>query len=172
MTKLVPATDRLRFRPYMLGDLEAAFGMFADDDARAYYPQMAEPEHVQGWIEWNLRNYKEHGFGLWALELRTSGEFVGDCGLTFQEVEGRQELEVGYHIVHSHRRQGLASEAARASLDYGFSNTHSTMVCSIVSVSNVASRQVAERVHTHWRRFMKNDQQMLLFYTPRAFWRG
>lgn len=35
----------------------------------------------KGWIEWNRRNYTEHGFGLWVIETH-GGEFVGDCGLT------------------------------------------------------------------------------------------
>jgi [ribosomal protein S5]-alanine N-acetyltransferase len=168
----VPRCTRLRFRPYTLDDFDAAFEMFADDYARVFYPQMADRDNVRGWIEWNLRHYEEHGFGLWALELVTSGDFVGDCGLTFQDVEGKQELEIGYHIVSNQRRKGLASEAARASLDHGFLTTDRDIICSIVDGSNPASRTVAERIHTHRRGFVKNGQDMVLYYTLRSSWQG
>ena len=49
---------------------------------------MADPYNVRAWIEWNLGNYDELGFGLWAAELKVSGEFIGDCGVTYQDVEG------------------------------------------------------------------------------------
>jgi hypothetical protein len=52
------------------------------------------PARSEGWIEWNRRNYAEHGFGLWVIETH-AGEFVGDCGLTMQEVEGTWLVEAG-----------------------------------------------------------------------------
>ena len=63
------------------------------------------------WIEWNLSNYAEHGFGLW-IDRDDCGEFVGDCGLTMQEVEGEWLVEAGWHVSRSLRRQGYAAEAA------------------------------------------------------------
>jgi RimJ/RimL family protein N-acetyltransferase len=57
-----------------------------------------------GWIEWNCRNDNKHGFGLWIIETH-SGEFVGDCGLTMQEVEGEWLVEAGWHVRSSLRRQ-------------------------------------------------------------------
>ena len=53
----------------------------------------------------------EHGFGLWVVETH-EGEFVGDCGLTFQEVEGEWLIEAGWHVREKLRRQGYAAEAA------------------------------------------------------------
>lgn len=88
----------------------------------ASYPQMQDRANVRGWIEWNLRNYEEFGFGLWAMELKETGAFIGDCGLTYQEVEGERELEIGYHVLGTERGRGYATEAARACLNYGFLN--------------------------------------------------
>jgi RimJ/RimL family protein N-acetyltransferase len=116
----IPETPRLRFRRLTLDDEDQLFEMFADPYARTFYPEMVDPGNVRRWIEWNLRNYEEHGFGLWAVELKESGEFIGDCGLTYQDVAGTPELEIGYHIVQSQRRNGYALEAARACLDFGF----------------------------------------------------
>ena len=128
---------------------------------------MAELEHVRGWIDWNLRNYQQHGFGLWSLERKSSGALIGDCGLTYQDVEGRQELEIGYHVHHAMRRNGYATEAASACLDYAFENVECEQVCSIVHPGNAASRAVAGRVHADCREFQKEYGARLVFL-PRA----
>src|SRR3546814_1766266 len=65
------------------------------------------------WIEWTQRNYEKHGFGLWVIETH-AGEFVGDCGLTMQEVEDEWFVEAGWHVRSPLQRQGYATEAAAA----------------------------------------------------------
>jgi ribosomal-protein-alanine N-acetyltransferase len=163
-------TDRLRLRPYVLADEAALFEVFNDADARAFYPQMSDRSQVRMWIEWNLRNYDEYGYGLWALELKASGAFLGDCGLTYQDVDGVRELEVGYHVHRSERGRGYATEAARACLSLGFERTPCRQICSIVSPSNQASRTVAARIHTESRECLSSGRPALLFYTTRAAW--
>lgn len=144
------------------------FDVFADPVARTFYPRMADPAQVRAWIEWNLRHYEEFGFGLWALERKDTGAFLGDCGLTYREVEGRSELEIGYHVIERERRKGYATEAARVCLDFGFEHTTCQSICSIVHPANTASRAVAARVHTACREIVRNGEPALLFYTDRS----
>ncbi len=99
---------------------------------------------ADGWIEWNLRNYAQHGFGLWVLETR-AGEFVGDCGLTMQLVEGEWEVEAGWHVRSSLRRQGYAAEAAEAVLTAARDSGVERLIA-IIRPDNVASQRVAERI--------------------------
>jgi RimJ/RimL family protein N-acetyltransferase len=73
-------------------------------------------EDGRRWIEWQERNYAEHDFGLWVIETH-DGTFVGDCGLTMQDVEGTPHVEVGYHVMPERRGRGYATEAARAVRD-------------------------------------------------------
>ena len=98
----------------------------------------------EGWIEWTRRNYAEHGFGLWVVETH-AGEFVGDCGLTMQEVEGEWLVEVGWHVRSSLRRQGYAAEAAgavrEAARDIGVEH-----LIAIIRPDNVASQGVAAKI--------------------------
>lgn len=163
-------TERLRLRRYTTDDELALYEVFADEDAREFYPQMVDRSNVRRWIDWNLRNYEEFGFGLWAVELKEAGKFIGDCGLTYQDVGGRKELEIGYHIIRRERCKGYATEAARACLDYGFRHTSNECICSIVRPANAASCRVAERVHLERREFLKDGRPMFLYYTPRAAW--
>ena len=169
---MTPSTERLRLRRYTAADEPALFEVFADPYARGFYPEMADRARVRAWIDWNLRNYKEFGFGLWVLEIKESGRFIGDCGLTYQDLEGRQELEIGYHVAASERRKGYATEAARACLDFGFENTACENICSIVRPENTASCAVASRIHTARREFLKGGRPALLFHTTRREWDG
>jgi ribosomal-protein-alanine N-acetyltransferase len=166
------ATKRLGFRRYEQADVAALVEVFADPYAAKFYPGMATPEGWQKWIDWNLMNYERDGLGLWALELLEDGRFVGDAGLTWQQVEGVPMLEIGYHIHAALRGRGLASEAAQACLDHGFSRPDVDFICSIVHPANVASVKVSQRVHASMRTFEGRSGPTLLFSTRRDQWRA
>jgi RimJ/RimL family protein N-acetyltransferase len=170
MSHETPRTERLHLRAYTAADELELFEVFADPHARSFYPEMADRAKVRAWIEWNLRNYEEFGFGLWAIELKADGQFIGDCGLTYQDVEGRPELEIGYHVIERERGKGYATEAALACLDFGFTHTPRDSICSIVRPANTASCTVAGRIHTARREFLKRGRPALLFYTTRQDW--
>jgi RimJ/RimL family protein N-acetyltransferase len=99
-------------------DLDDMAALLGDPQVMRYYPHPKSREEALAWIAWNQRLYREHGFGLWLLTLRATGEFVGDCGLTPQRVDGVTELEVGYHVRPALQGRGLATEAAAACRDY------------------------------------------------------
>lgn len=101
----------------------------------------ADPE---GWIAWSRRNYATHGFGLWVVETH-AGEFVGDCGLTMQEVEGQWYVEVGWHVRSDLRRQGYATEAARSVVEAARTAVVEHLVA-IIRPDNVPSQAVATKI--------------------------
>jgi len=158
-------TERLRLRRYTPDDAAALYTVFADPYARRFYPRMSDQEKIDDWIAWNLRNYEKFGFGLWALEPRDEPRLIGDCGLTYQDVEGEQLLEIGWHTIAPERGKGYATEAARAVLTYAMERLGASFVCSKVHPDNVASRTVAGRVHSHCRNFTELGEPRLLFYS-------
>lgn len=116
----------------------------------------------QGWIEWNRRNYVELGFGLWVVETH-AGEFVGDCGLTMQEVEGEWFVEAGWHVRAPLRRQGYAAEAA-ASVRGAAREAGVEHLIAIIRPDNIASQRVADRIGlTLERKIHKNGGPALVF---------
>ena len=78
--------------------------------------------------------------------LEDSGEFVGQCGLTIQEVEGKNEVEIGYLFLRRFWGRGLATEAARAARDHGFNTLGYERLVTLIDPGNLASRRVAEKV--------------------------
>lgn len=142
---MVLETKRLILREMALYDVDDLFEVFSDPEAMQFYPQPFDRQMTQTWIERNVQRYTQHGFGLWALILKQTGKLIGDCGLVVQEVDGVEEIEIGYHICRDLWGKGLATEAAQACRDYGFSQLGFDKLISLISPGNIASRRVAEK---------------------------
>jgi RimJ/RimL family protein N-acetyltransferase len=155
-------TARLRFREMVPGDLDALAAVLgAPDPARPFRVGRTRGESER-WIAWNRRNYAEHGFGLWVVETH-DGRFVGDCGLTLQEVEGDWYVEVGYHVALDLRGQGLATEAATAVRATAASAGVDHLVA-IIRPENIPSQRVARKIGlTLERRAVKGGGDVLVF---------
>lgn len=96
-------------------------------------------------IEKQLARYAENRFGLQALIDKSTNEFIGLCGLLAQEVDGVNEIEVGYHILKKYWKQGYATEAAKLFINYAFENDLTSSVVSVIDVDNFKSQRVAEK---------------------------
>jgi RimJ/RimL family protein N-acetyltransferase len=96
-------------------------------------------------IEKQLARYAENRYGLQALIDKSTNEFIGLCGLLAQEVDGVNEIEVGYHILKKYWKQGYAAEAAKLFIDYAFEHDLNSSVVSVIDVDNFKSRRVAEK---------------------------
>ena len=170
MSDPVLETERLRLRRFEASDVDNVREMLADDEAQRIFQRVVTvPGYAERWVERNQARYREHGFGLWALETQAAGEFVGDCGLTYQEVAGRRLLEVGYHLKLAARGRGYATEAAAACLRYGFEELGAARIVSIVDCENVGSQHVAARLHTRREEGLeKYGRPIYLYSTERA----
>jgi RimJ/RimL family protein N-acetyltransferase len=141
-------TERLTLRRMTPADLGALRAVLGDPLAMRYYPAPFTRERVEAWIQWNLKNYADHGYGLWAVVLKASGQCIGDCGLTWQRVgyASERQLEVGWHIRRDLWNQGLATEAGLASRDYARDVVRHPRLISIISSDNLASQAVARKL--------------------------
>ena len=132
-------TKRLFLRELTPGDFDALYAVLADSDIMQHDPYTFDEARVRGWITKNIERYRIFGFGLWAVCLRDTGEMIGDCGLTMQNVNGAILPEIGYHIAKAHQRRGYAKEAAQAVRDWTFQNTPFQTVYSYMKRDNFAS---------------------------------
>lgn len=144
-------TSRLALRPFTMEDLQSWHQILSDPETMQYYPRPFDIEKTKSWIQWNLDNYSQYGFGLWAVILKETKEFIGDCGMTMQNIHGKMSPEIGYHIDKRFWRKGYATEAARACLKYAFEHTEFDEIYSYQKYTNIPSRKTAERMGMTFR---------------------
>lgn len=108
-------------------------------------PGKTPDELAQFFIDRALARYEAGEYGLQALISKETGEFIGQCGLIKQQVNGIDEVEVGYHLLPRHWGKGYAIEAARLFRDYGFEHNVADSIISIIDPQNFPSKKVALR---------------------------
>ncbi len=155
-------TSRLRFREMTDDDLDEMTAVLGAPDPVRPKRRLRTRADAERWIAWNIQNYAEHGHGLWVVETH-DGDFVGDCGLTIQDVEGQPFVEVGYHVRLELRGQGLATEAAAAVRDAARDAGIAHLVA-IIRPENTPSQRVAQKIGlTLQRTVFKNGGDALVF---------
>jgi RimJ/RimL family protein N-acetyltransferase len=140
-------TPRLIIRRFQDKDL-AAFVEYRNDPEVARYQSWdsISPPHAQSFIQEQKKI--EPGIpGQWfqfAVEHKATGELAGDCGLCVTVLDARQ-AQLGVTFARAHQRQGLATEAVTAVLDFAFINLDLHRVVAIVDAENTASARLMER---------------------------
>ena len=137
-------TARLLLRPLTQKDEADLAAVIGDAETMRWYPRPYSGDEVRVWIERQVARYPE-GNGLLGMVEKETGRLIGDCGAVWQEVEGRMELEIGYHVHRERWNRGLATEAAKAVMDDAFRRFDVERVVSMIRPENAASRRVAEK---------------------------
>ena len=158
-------TQRLLLREMTPGDFDALYTVLADSDIMQHYPYTFDEGRVRNWIAKNSERYRVFGFGLWAVCLRATGEMIGDCGLTMQNINGTILPEIGYHIAKAHQRRGYAREAARAVRDWTFTHTTFGMVYAYMKQANTPSSATARAMGmTRLGEFIDGEKEWTAVY--------
>lgn len=146
IAEVVLETPRLRMRAFRGEDLDAYAAMTADPDVMRYLGTGVTLNRMDAWrsIAGILGHWRLLGYGMWALELKSSGEFVGRVG--FLDPPGWPGFELGWGLARSHWGQGYASEAAARARDHAFNEMGRDRLISLIRPGNVRSIGVAERI--------------------------
>ena len=140
---MIIETERLILREYTSDDFDGLYEILSDPETMKHYLKPYDAAGTKRWLDWSINNYATYGFGLWAIELKESGTFIGDCGITMQPIDGEQLPEIGYHIHKDHWRKGYGSEAAKAVRDWAFQNTKFDCLYSYMTSTNLPSYSTA-----------------------------
>ena len=158
-------TERLRLRPLKLDDVDALHRVLGDAETMKWYPAPFTREETLEWIQRWLDSYQQRGHGLWVMELKSSGEVIGDVGLTVQIVDQQPFIEVGWHTRRDLWGQGYATEGGRASVQWGFDNLDVDRIISLIRPENVASSRVAEKLGLKvWRETMRGPNNSMFHH--------
>jgi RimJ/RimL family protein N-acetyltransferase len=143
--KVVIETSRLFLRELTPDDKDDLSKVLSNNESMIHYPHpFSEPE-VNKWIEWNIGNYKKYNYGLWAVIRKEDNIFLGDCGITMQNIDNKILPEVGFHIRKEYCKHGYATEAAKAVIKYGFNSLHFENIYSYSSINNIPSIRVMDK---------------------------
>ena len=142
--EIVLQTARTYLRKMTFEDADDLLQIFSDPQAMRFYPSTKTRDETVEWISRNLDRYKTYGFGMYMVVLKDSGCVAGTCGLVMQQIDQKQEVEIGYLFLRKYWGRGLATEAAAACRDYGRQLGFSRLV-SLIDPDNWASRRVAEK---------------------------
>ena len=142
---MIYETPRLFTREMTYDDLPALARMLQDAEVMTAYEHAFSDAETRQWLQRQIDRYQQYGHGLWAVILKESGCMIGQCGLTYQECDGREVLEIGYLFEKAYWHQGYAMEAAAGCKQYAFEQLHAPEVYSIIRDNNFASMNVAIR---------------------------
>jgi RimJ/RimL family protein N-acetyltransferase len=141
-------TERLWLRRWRPGDLGPLAAMNADPEVMEHFPATLSRAQSAAMIERFEASFESHGYGLWAVEAPGRAGLIGFVGLSRIELEVpfAPAVEVGWRLARAFWGEGLATEAARASLAFGFAEIGLPEIVSFTSERNVRSRAVMERL--------------------------
>jgi ribosomal-protein-alanine N-acetyltransferase len=140
------STQRLKLRPVMLDDVDALHALWREPSVRRYLldDRLINREEVQQFVNAFLQSQADRGHGLWMLEARGDTTLVGFAAL--KEIPKTSEVELYYGLAPQFWGQGLATEATRAVLQYGFDVLGLARLWARTDLPNAPSMSVAERL--------------------------
>lgn len=156
-------TERLKLRQLSDDDFDNLKAILSDEETMKFYPKPYDDEGVNKWIRWSKACYEKRGFGLWAVELH-DGSFIGDCGITLQNIDGDEVFEIGYHFNKKYWKKGYAIEAARACKKWFFENTDYDEVYSYMNIKNINSSNLAKRNGMKFIKQYKDNDETVAVY--------
>lgn len=141
-------TERLLLRRWRLSDRGPFAAMNADPEVMRYFPATLAPDRSDALIDRIEAGFGRYGFGLWALEVAGTGEFIGFTGLSVPAFDAHftPAVEIGWRLARPSWGYGYATEAARRVLASAFADFGLDGVVSFTSLANVRSQAVMRRI--------------------------
>jgi len=143
-----PESPRLTHRAFTVDDAEAFFALNSNPDVMRFTGEapMLTLEAAREAIM-SYPDFDTVGFGRWACVLKSTGAVIGFCGL--KQLKELDAVDVGYRFMPEYWGRGLASEAAGASLTFGFETLGLQRIIGLVLPENLASIRVLEKIGMH-----------------------
>jgi RimJ/RimL family protein N-acetyltransferase len=164
-------TARLTLRPWTPADIDGLHALWTDADVRRWLwdDLVISREQAESTVAGSIRLAEEFGLGMWAAQSWNGEAIIGFCGFRF--IEDTKDVELMYGFLPAYWGCGLATEAARAVLDYGFADGLFELVYGRTDAPNQASARVLERLGMPFEeRIMIGDLPTLRCMLRRSAW--
>ncbi|HET6553195.1 MAG TPA: GNAT family N-acetyltransferase [Dyella sp.] len=162
-------TARLRLTALAERHFDDYAAMLADPASTRWIGDGEPLDRTNAWrsLAMLIGHWQLRGYGMWALELKDTGEFIGRAGLMCPE--GWPDLELGWMLKPEFRHHGYATEAGNAILEFAWRKLNVPRVISLVKIGNEASDRVAERLggeHIEDMDFFGAHNHVFAYYPP------
>jgi len=154
VTRYAITSERLGLRAYRRSDLDALAAFHADPETMRFIGgggtvgREATVDHIAR----QTALFEQRGYGMMVAEIAATGAVIGRCGYLHWDIDGSDELEIGWLIGAVSRGRGYATEAAIATRDHGFDVIGRRRLISVIQPGNLASIRVAHKVgETFWK---------------------
>jgi [ribosomal protein S5]-alanine N-acetyltransferase len=162
-------TERLWLREYISEDAEAVFELGSNPLVQRYTGDacFTSVEQARKMLcERPIADYRQYGFGRWAVVLKINSKVVGMAGLKF--LPERQEVDLGYRLLPEYWGMGLATEASRGCLRYGLDTLRLARIIGLVHPANVQSVRVLEKCGMTFEKLVEIGSQPAAQYAIHA----
>lgn len=144
-------TPRVFIRELIPEDEEGMFGMDSDPEVHKYLggKHIHHRQEARDMINTIRQQYADYGIGRWAVIDKTTNDFLGWTGfkMMVDKVNGHvNHYDFGYRLAQKAWGQGIATEAGKASLEYGLNTLKLKPVYAMTDVANGASRHILEKL--------------------------
>ena len=146
MSNIIIQSERLLFREFTTNDAPLIYSLNIHPEVVQYVHELPVTDMASATenLQRILTQYKEYGYGRWAVFTRDQNEFIGWCGLKYRPE--RKEMDLGYRFIPQYWGKGYATEAALATLRYGFETLQLARIHAMAHIENPRSLKVLEKI--------------------------
>ncbi|MBU5256105.1 GNAT family N-acetyltransferase [Tissierella praeacuta] len=148
ISKYIFESSRLGFRMWQESDRVLFAKMNVSTEVMRYFPKTLDSKETDDFLSRIQEHFKKNGYGLWAVELKDTKEFIGFIGFlnaTF-EADFTPCVEIGWRLDNEYWNKGYATEGAKACLEYGFSKLNLSSIYSFTAEINKPSQNVMKKI--------------------------
>lgn len=149
--KIFVETERLLLREILSTDIDGMFALDSDPEVHKYLGSkpLLEREQISDSIHYIRKQYNENGIGRWAIIDKKTNAFIGWTGLKYvtDTINNHKNYyDLGYRLIKKYWGRGIATETARATLDYAFNTLNINEVYAIADCQNKSSNAILKKV--------------------------
>ena len=158
-------TERLLIRKWdPVRDLDDALAIYGDAETMRFIPCGAlDREQTQRFIGRMMERDETNGFGIWPVVLKSERRMIGECGITYIPDHGT-DVEIAWIYNKAYHGKGYATEAARAVMDYAFTEVRLPYIYALIERANAASIAVANKLGMQFDRIIRAYRRDLMRY--------
>ncbi|UFH32482.1 GNAT family N-acetyltransferase [Chryseobacterium sp. C-71] len=166
--KTILETDRLLLREFEITDAQNFYELNLNPNVIKYTGNSAfkDIDEAETFLQ-NYSDYQKNGFGRWAVINKSTQDFIGWCGLKYDEK--LDETDIGFRFFEHLWNKGYATESAKACVDYGFAKLNLKTIIGRAMKENTASIKVLEKIGLQYQRDFNFDGQEGVIYSIKNY---